>query len=71
MYDTVCRTDDPRHVGYCSQIGVGIGGRYLGDEFTLYQDDLPLFGYRRGERRLLSDYLHGAFKRALVLRPNF
>ena len=55
----------------CEQIGVGIGGSYLGDEFTLYQGDLPLFGYRRGERRLLSDYLQGAFKRALVLRPNF
>ncbi|MDB5553451.1 MAG: Peptide synthetase [Rhizobium sp.] len=55
----------------CEQIGVGIGGSYLGDEFTLYQGGLPLFGYRSGERRLLSDYLQGAFARLLILRPNF
>jgi condensation domain-containing protein/N-acetylmuramoyl-L-alanine amidase-like protein/phosphopantetheine binding protein len=53
------------------QIGVGIGGGYLGDAFTLYQGSLPLFGYRSGERRLLSDYLRGAFTRCLVLRPTF
>jgi hypothetical protein len=54
----------------CEQIGVGIGGGFVGDDVSFTRDGMDYHGYEAGGRRLLIDYLDGAqFNRMLVLRP--
>jgi acyl carrier protein len=52
------------------QIGVGVAGRYMGDEYTIEAYGLPLFTYAAGDKRPLTDYLGGAFSGVVVLRAD-
>jgi Protein of unknown function (DUF1460) len=62
FYDTARR---------CEQIGVGIGGTFVGDAVSFTREGLAYHGYHAGSRRHFTDYLEGAaFNRVVVLRPS-
>ncbi len=62
FYDTFHRRE---------QIGVGIGGQFVGNHAAFQRDGITYHGYESGTKRSLRDYLIGAgFTRVMVLRPS-